>query len=176
MNVMDAVKNRRSVREYADRPIPPEILQRLRDALRYAPSACNYQPWKFIFIQEESQRRAVTQTCKGQNWIAGAPLIVVACGFPDRAYPSMGGVGNSIDIDLAIALDHLSLVAVAEELGTCWIGAFEESALKKVLKVPQEAKIAALMPVGYPARSNLIHPLEESRRKKPTQIFSQETY
>jgi len=176
MNVMEAIKNRRSVRAYADRPIPAEVMGRMRQALRYAPSACNIQPWHFILVQDAKLRQDVATAAKGQHWMAQAPVIVAACGFPDQAYKHMGGHGNSVDIDLAIALDHLTLAAVAEGLGTCWIGAFSEEKVKQFLGVPANVKIVAMTPLGYPASPDLIGPVEENRRKAEAEIFSTDKF
>ena len=88
----------------------------------------------------------------------------------------MGGSGNSVDIDVAIALDHLMLAAAGEGLGTCWIGAFSESEVKRLVGVPRVAKVVAMTPLGYPATEGLIHPLIESQRKPPTEIFSVNRY
>jgi nitroreductase len=176
MEVLEAIKNRRSVRSYDTRPIAPESYQQLQAALRYAPSACNFQPWRFILVEEAALREKVAQACKGQMWMAQAPVIVVACGFAEQAYQKMGGYGNSVDIDLGIALDHLSLAAVAEGLGTCWIGAFHEPQVKELLSIPAEAKVVALMPVGYPASEELNHPVQENKRKKAKEVFSIDGY
>ena len=111
MDVLETIRSRRSVREYADRPIPEELLDRLRAALRNAPSACNLQPWHFIFVTEPELRREVATVANDQLWMAVAPLIVVACGLPGQAYKTMAGYGNSVEIDVAIALDHLTLAA-----------------------------------------------------------------
>ena len=172
MNVLEAITNRRSVRSYSSKPIPPDVMARMRQALRLAPSACNLQPWKFILVQDEHLRQQVAQAAAGQSFIAKAPVIVVACGFPEKAYKHMGGYGNSVDVDVAIALDHLTLAAVEEGLGTCWIGAFDEKALKPVLGVPAEAKIVALTPLGYPASAGLIQPVREKDRKGESEVFS----
>jgi nitroreductase len=176
MEIMEAIKNRRSVRAYDPRPIEPASYQRLRDALRFAPSACNFQPWRFILVEDTQMKANIAEASNGQTWMAQAPLIVVACGFPVQAYKKMGGYFNSVDIDLAIALDHLSLVAAGDGLGTCWIGAFDEQAIKKLLEIPKEVKIVALMPVGYPAGPDLIRPLNEEKRKPEKEIFNLNTY
>jgi nitroreductase len=176
MDVLAAIKTRRSVRSYSPQAIPPEVLERLKYALRAAPSACNLQPWHFILVFEPAGRRKLAEASFDQLWIADAPLIVVACGLPERAYQRMGGHGNSVDIDVAIALDHLTLVAVAEGLGTCWIGAFEESRVKRLLEIPASVKVVALTPVGYPSASDLNSPLDEGRRKPPHEIFSTDRY
>ena len=160
------------MRRYSPRPIPEDTLPRLRDALRLAPSACNLQPWRFIFVTDQKLRAELAQAANQQTFIAQAPLIVVACGFPEQAYKGMGGDGNSVDVDLAIALDHLTLAAVAEGLGTCWIGAFDERAVKRLLDIPQEAKVVALTPVGFPESSRLIRPVAKDERKTEEEVFS----
>lgn len=201
MNVIDVIRRRRSVRQYDGRPIPSEVMQRMKDALRFAPSACNKQPWKFVVVSKSDIKEKIAQAANGQRFIAEAPLIVIGVGLQDRAYKGMGGHGNSVDIDVAIALDHLTLAAAAEGLGTCWIGAFNEkqvkkligaprasklihysilhriaSKMKKLIGVQEAAKIVAMSPLGYPADPNLIHPIEENKRKPMDDIFTYEKF
>jgi len=172
MTVLEAIKLRRSVRAYSPRPIPDDLMQRMRDALRYAPSACNIQPWEFIIVTDASLRRQLARAAKEQLWMADAPVTIVACGHPKLAYPRMGGRHSSLDIDLAIALDHLTLAAVAEGLGTCWIGAFFEDPVKAILSVPEDVRVVAMTPLGYPASDGLIHPVMEAQRKPEAEVFS----
>jgi nitroreductase len=172
MTVLEAIRMRRSVRAYSPRPIPEDVMQRMREALRSAPSACNIQPWRFIFVTEPRLRQEIARAARGQTWMAEAPVTVVACGYPRLAYPRMGGKHSSLDIDIAIALDHLTLAAVAEGLGTCWIGAFSEEQIKPLLGVPAEVRVVAMAPLGYPAAEGLIHPLEAGQRKPESEVFS----
>lgn len=176
MDVFEAIRTRRSVRSYSTRPIPSEVLERMRQALRYAPSACNFQPWHFIFVTDSDLRQKVAEAANGQLWMAQAPLIVAACGFPDKAYKHVGGYGNSVEIDIAIALDHLTLAAVAEGLGTCWIAAFSEKKVKRLLEVPEKVRVVAMTPLGYPALADLNHPLDDSDRKPAAEVFSANRY
>ncbi len=177
MNVLDAIRTRRSVRSYApEKPIPPEVMQRMLQALRLAPSACNIQPWHFILAASDSLRQELAQAANGQTWMAEAPVTIVGCGFPDQAYKRMGGYGNSVDVDLAIALDHLTLAAVAEGLGTCWIGAFDEAKVKALLGVPQQVKVVAMTPLGYPSSPELNHPAAPEARKGEDAIFNLDRY
>lgn len=193
MNVIDVIRIRRSVRRYDSRPIPDEVMQRMKESLRLAPSACNNQPWKFVFVSNTDIKQKIVQAANGQNFIAEAPVIVIGVGFPDLAYKGMGGYGNSVDIDIAIALDHLTLAAVAEGLGTCWIGSFNEERVKEIIDAPRGSKlihysvlhrivskvkkligaplaseVVAMTPLGYPADPNLIHPIEGNRRNPRT--------
>lgn len=176
MDVLTAIRTRRSVRSYSARAIPADVLERMRTALRCAPSACNLQPWHFILVHDAELRRQVARIAFDQLWMSTAPLIVVACGLPGEAYQHMGGRGNSVDVDVAIAVDHLTLAAVAEGLGTCWIGAFDEAKMKRLLGVPAAVKIVALTPLGYPASADLIAPLDEGNRKPAAVVFSKDRY
>ncbi len=176
MDVMQAIRIRRSVRSYQETPIPAELLDRLFEALRLAPSACNYQPWRFIVVTNPETRTRLAAACRNQAFIAQAPVVIVGCGFPAKAYQRMGGSGNSVDIDVAIAFDHLMLAAAEAGLGTCWIGAFEEKAVKEILGVPEEAKVVALTPLGYPSEPGLLRPAEESRRLPRAQVIAFERF
>jgi nitroreductase len=148
----------------------------MRQALRFAPSACNYQPLHFILVEDPEIRRKLAEVANEQLWLADAPVIVVACSLAGNAYKGMGGCGNSADIDATIALDHLTLAAVAEGLGTCWIGAFDEAGAKKLLQIPPEAKPVVMTPLGYPQSADLIHPVDGSDRKPAGELFSIDGY
>ena len=175
MNVFDAIKMRRSVRSYAAKPISADVMTRIRNMLRLAPSACNLQPWHFVLVTDAAVRQEIAQASHSQLWVAQAPLIVVGCGLVQQAYKKMGGCGNSVDVDVAIALDHLSLGSVAEGMGTCWIGAFDEIKVKALLNIPDQFKVVAMMLVGYPASAEMNH--EETGSRKPeTEIFSTDRY
>ena len=176
MDTLQAIKTRRSVRSYSSRPIPDDVMSRMRQALRYAPSACNFQPWRFIFVTDPDLRKEVARASNDQLWLADAPVIVAGCGLPEHAFKNMGGYGNSADLDVTIALDHLTLAAVAEGLGTCWIGAFNEVEVKRLLEVPAHAKVVAMTPLGYPADPSLIAPLSEGDRKVESDLFSTDRY
>lgn len=176
MNVFEAIQIRRSVRSYSSKAIPEPVLERMRTVLRAAPSACNFQPWHFVFVSDSSLRQTIARASFNQGWIAEAPLIVVGCSYPDQAYKRMGGSRNSAEIDVAIALDHLTLAAVAEGLGTCWVGAFDEQAVKRHLNIPDLVEVVALTPLGYPTTPDLIRTLDSAHRKPPAEIFSYDRF
>jgi len=176
MDVMETIRTRRSVRAYRSDPIPGELLEQVTEALRLAPSACNNQPWRFILVCDADLRRRVAEAAHGQMFMAAAPVVVVGCGDPARAYPSMGGYWNSIEMDVAIALDHLALAAAAAGLGTCWIGAFDEAAVKGLLAIPPGIKVVAMMPLGYPAEAGLLRPVARGERRPRDQVFSRDRY
>lgn len=148
--MIEAIKSRRSIRKYEPTPIPEDKLQTVLNAARLAPSAKNLQPWKFVIVRDEDIKRALIPACNNQKWIAGAPIIIAACAIQDEAYGMMGGYMNSYPVDVAIALDHLTLAAASEGLGTCWIGSFSEEKVKTVLNIPRDVKVVALTPLGFP--------------------------
>jgi nitroreductase len=150
VEVIEAIKSRRSIRSYKSKPITDELLQKVLGAARLAPSANNAQPWKMIVVRNEEKKLKVAQAANNKNWLAEAPVIIVACGIPDDADAYMGGYMNSFPVDVAIALDHLTLMAASEGLATCWIGHFNEDKLKDLLEIPEDIHIVALLPIGYP--------------------------
>jgi nitroreductase len=150
MKVLEAIQKRRSVRKYKENPIPEEALLRVLEAARLAPSGKNFQPWKFIIVKDKALKEKLARASAGQYFIARAPIIIVGCGFPDNCYARMGRYMKSWSVDVTIALEHLILQAQEEGLGTCWIGSFEEGEVKALLNVPEEVKVLALTPLGYP--------------------------
>jgi len=150
MKVLEAIQKRRSVRKYKEDPIPEEVLLRVLEAARLAPSGKNFQPWKFIIVKDKALKKKLAEASAGQFFIARAPIIIVGCGFPDNCYARMGRYMKSWSVDVTIALEHLILQAQEEGLGTCWIGSFEEEEVKAILNVPKEVKVLALTPLGYP--------------------------
>ena len=120
------------------------------EAARLAPSGKNLQPWKFIIVRDKELKNGLAHASAGQFFITEAPIIVVACGFPDDCYSQMGRYMKSWSVDVTIALEHLILQAHEDGLGTCWIGSFEEDEIKSILNIPEDVKVLALTPLGYP--------------------------
>lgn len=149
MNVIDAIKKRNSVRNFLDKPIEEKKLREVLEAGRVAPSAKNRQEWRFIVVKDREVRRKIVEAAKGQSFVGEAPVIIVACAIDDGYVMTCGQL--SYPIDVAIALDHISLAAVELGLGTCWIGAFYEDKIKEILGIPNGVRVVDLMPIGYPA-------------------------
>ena len=161
MEFYEAVQKRLSVRSYKPDPIPEDVLARILEAGRLAPSAKNLQPWKFIIVKDPEGRKALVPACRGQGSVGEAPVVICACAVTEQAWKGMGGYWTAEAVDIAIALEHIMLAAAAEGLGTCWIGAYTEAEVKKVLAIPENVKPIALTPLGYPARES------KPRRRKP---------
>ncbi len=170
MDIYEAIQTRRSIRSYQKKSVPDDILRRVLDAARCAPSANNIQPWKFILVREAERRKKVARLSWNQSFIAEAPIVVVACGLPTQG--QIGGYASSVLVDVAIALDHLTLAARAEGLGTCWIGAFDNEGLKSLLRIPRELQIVAVTPLGYPSREIT----QPGRRKNLPEIIAAEEF
>lgn len=150
MDILEVMKNRRSIRKYRPDPIPEELLNKVLSAARVAPSANNAQPWKLVIVRDEELKRRLVQACAGQKFIAEAPIVIVGCGLPDDAYATAGGYMNSFVMDVTIAMDHLILAAASLGLGTCWIAAFKEEKVKDIIGISSDARVVALTPLGYP--------------------------
>ncbi|MBD3414579.1 MAG: nitroreductase [Candidatus Aminicenantes bacterium] len=171
MSVFDVMKSRRSIRKYKSRSIPDDVLIRVMEAARVAPSGKNLQPWRFIIVKDPKKKEQLAVASRNQSFVAQAPVVIVACGYPDRCYQHQGDYMKSWPIDVSVALDHLMLMAWEEGLGTCWIGAFYEDEVKKVLSIPDEVKVLALTPLGYPA-----HQSKDRGRKELGEIISYDEY
>lgn len=153
MDLMEAIKTRRSIRRFKEVPVPESLLKDALNAARLAPSADNTQPWKFVVVRDEQTKLRLAAACNGQKFIAQAPVVLVACGLPDEAFQTVGGYMSSHVIDVSIAIDHLTLAAHASGLGTCWIAWFKEDKVREVLGIPEDVRVVALTPIGYPAET-----------------------
>ena len=149
MEVHEAIAKRYSVRTYQDKPVEADKLARVLEAARLAPSGSNRQPWKFVVVTDAEIRAKLVPACRDQKFVGAAPVVIAGVGLmPDRM---MGCDVPGDPVDVAIALEHIALAAVAEGLGTCWIGAFIQDQVRDVLGVPETAKVIDLMALGYPA-------------------------
>ncbi len=151
MDVYEAIRTRRSIRAYSDKPIPDDSLRRVLDAARLAPSAKNRQEWRFIVVKDAVQRKKLAETTKEKPFVGAAPVVLAFCAT-ETLYEMPNGLKGGI-VDVSIALSYLTLAARAEGLGTCWIGAFFEEKAREVLGLPAGARVIALCPIGYPAEN-----------------------
>lgn len=174
MDFYTVIHTRRSVRSFTKDQIPSTALHRVLRAVQIAPSGSNRQPWKFILVRDEGLKQNLATLCGDQTFIAEAPLIIVACGYalPINRGGYMGEM--SMLLDVAIAFTQLILAARAEGLGTCWIGAFDNTAVKKLLEIPAGYEVVAVTPLGYPSDVNAF--IESTNRKNVSEIVSENTF
>ncbi len=161
MDVFEAISKRYSCRAYEDRSIEQTKLARVLEAARFAPSAKNFQDWRFVVVTDADTKTKLAEAACGQHFVAGAGAVVVACSNNDHVMTCGQAIGP---IDVAIALEHIALQAVAEGLATCWIGAFQTNKVRDILGIPADIAVIELMTIGYPAdrqRSPRREPIEK---------------
>jgi nitroreductase len=163
MDTLEAIRTRRSVRKYSDRPVEEEKLQVVLEAARQAPSWANMQCWRFIVVQEQAVKEEISRLSyveaffgplgyksnPAQNALAEAPLVIVACADPAKSGDLRGQ--QYYLADLGIACQNLMLAAHAQGLGTVFVGVFDEEALGELLDIPPSIRVVGLFPLGYPA-------------------------
>ncbi|MGA3060127.1 MAG: nitroreductase family protein [Candidatus Bathyarchaeia archaeon] len=147
MEFMDVVATRKSVRSYADKPVEEEKLVKVLEAARLAPSWANKQCCRYIVVKDKTKIQELASGFNG--WLQQATVIIVACADPKDSGDRNGM--NYYLVDVGISMQQLVLAATDMELGTCWIGAFDEAKIKKTLGIPENIKVVAMTPVGYPA-------------------------
>jgi nitroreductase len=177
MHFMDLVKQRVSVRKYSSKPVPRDVIDICLEAARLAPSACNSQPWSFVVIDDEKAkdeivRKSMSGIYSSNKFVMTAPVIIAAITEHSTYIARMGGMLRNVKynlIDIGIACEHLVLQAEDVGLGTCWLGWFDEKAVKKVLGLPKSAKVDIMICLGYPeerllTKKKMRKSLEEMRR------------
>jgi nitroreductase len=164
MNILDLAKKRKSIRKYQTKQIEKEKLEYVLEVAKNAPSACNNQPWQFIVIQTQ-EKLAEIKTCYKRDWIKQAPTIIAICGNHETSWKRKDTDNKDhLDIDIAIAIDHMTLAATEQGLGTCWVCAFNENKCAEILNLPENIEPIALLPIGYPLISE--EPIKRTPRKE----------
>ena len=151
MEFIELAKKRFSSRSYKKQSVEEEKLIKILEAGRIAPSASNNQPWIFIVVREESNRLSIARTYK-RDWLKEAPVIIVICGDHSISW-KRSDKKDHCDIDIAIAVDHMTLQAAELDLATCWICNFNSLRCAEILNLPPHIEPIALLPVAYPADS-----------------------
>ncbi len=161
MELLEAIRARHSIRKYQNQPVEPGKLQAILQAATEAPSASNLQPYKIYVVRDATRKQKVALAALGQEFIGGAPLVLVFCADTARAQ-ALGHPReqNYSFQDTVIAMAYAQLVAADQGLASCWIGAFDERQLARVLELPDMIRPVALMPLGYAAEK----PAEAPRR------------
>lgn len=163
MDILDAVKGRRSVRAFKSQVVPAEVVEKLIEAARWAPSAGNIQPWEFIIVRKPEIRKRLSEAALDQAFVEKAPVVIVVCADETRSSAGYGIRGKTLYCiqDTAAAIQNIHLAAYSLGLGTCWVGAFREEEAAEALKIPLGMRPVAIIPVGYPAE------FPPPRRRRP---------
>jgi nitroreductase len=141
MDVKEAIRTRRSIRKWSDRPLEKGTINELMESVRLAPSGHNGQQWELIVVTERDRLEGLVPICNNQKHVGEAGAFIFIVTDPSAKW---------VHVDPAIALDHLTLRARAMGLGTCWIGAFDEARMRKFLEIPDEKVAVIGMTLGYP--------------------------
>jgi nitroreductase len=149
MDFYDLVKKRSSIRSFdKERAVPDDVLYRILNAGRMAPSAKNLQPWRFHVVRSPEMLKKI-YPCYSRDWIQSAPCFLIVTGKRNNAWVRNQDGYNSLETDLAIVMDHLVLAATWEGMGTCWIAAFDPAILHDALQLSPTEELFAFTPLGY---------------------------
>jgi len=152
MSILEIIKNRRSIRKFQRKEIQRELIDKLGEALIWAPSAGNLQSRKFYFVSNQKIKKELAMAAPNQDFVATAPLIIVGCTDEKTAlrYGERGKNLYSI-CDTAASIQNMMLLAHNEGLGSCWVGTFNDKEVAKILNLPENLRPIAIIPIGYPA-------------------------
>jgi nitroreductase len=163
MEFPELIQKRYSVRAYRPDQVEEDKLNRILEAARMAPSACNLQPFQIIVAHSAGRENEFLRIYP-REWFVQAPLILCVCGLPSSAWVRKDG-RNYFETDAAIAMDHMILAATDEGLGTCWIAAFDAAAAREVLRLPKNVEPLLFTPLGYAAD------LPSAKERKPLSVL-----
>jgi nitroreductase len=162
MDVLEVIRSRRSIRRYRPDLVDEGTLRQVLEAARLAPSASNSQDWRFVVVRDPATRERLFAASKGQELVRQAPVVIGACAETDGRIMTCGQAAYPINV--AIALDHLSLAAWSLGLGTCWVGRFDEREAKEAMGIPERIRLVQIMALGWP---------DESPAPRPRKAFEE---
>lgn len=173
METLDCIHSRASVREYKSDPVPDAAISEIIEAATQAPSSGNVQDWEFVIVRTSEGRSALASAAFEQGFVAKAPVVIVVCSDTERisnAYGERGKTLYSVQ-NTAAAIQNLMLAAWDRGLGTCWVGAFSEDAVRDAVVLPSNARPFAIITLGYPADRQA-----KPRRKPVDRVMHWETF
>ncbi|NLJ42808.1 MAG: NAD(P)H nitroreductase [Bacteroidales bacterium] len=170
--MLELILRRQSDRKYSDRPVEEEKLERIIEAARMAPSACNAQPWKFVVVNDPEKlgrvAKAASAKVLGMNmFVEQAPVLIVIVRESPNFSSKAGGLIKSKDyshIDIGIAAENICLQAAAEGLGSCILGWFDEKEVRSILGIPGSKRVELIISLGYSLSEY------RQKRRKPKEI------
>jgi len=173
MDVLDAIKGRRSIRAFKSQDVPSKVLKELIAAAGWAPSAGNIQPWEFVIVKDPRRKRRLAAAALNEMFIEEAPVVIVVCANEVQSGLGYGARGVTLYClqDTAAATQNILLAACALGLGACWVGAFYEEEVRKVVNAPRGVRPVAIVPVGHPAEKPSPRP-----KRSVTEIIRYETF
>jgi nitroreductase len=156
-------EQRYSCRSFDTAPLEGAAVEAVLEAARWAPNGGNLQPWRFVVVLDSSRRRTIADAAYGQGFLAQAPVVITVCAVPDESASKYGPRGRELYClqDTAAAAENILLAATELGLGSCWVGAFDETAIRRVLDIPQNWRPVALIALGRPTEA------EPQRSRRP---------
>jgi len=169
MEFEEVLEKRHSIRAFQDKEIPKDKLNRIIKAVLSCPTAGNLQSYRVWVVKDKEKKATISKAAFGQTFVADAPVVLVFCASPGAASPKYGTRGRELysTQDATIATTFAHLTAVAEGLGSCWVGAFEPEAVIKALDLPQNMVPVSILPIGVP-----VHEGTKTARKPLKDIFT----
>lgn len=149
MKFIELAEKRCSIRSYKPEPVSDEQLNEVLEAGRLAPTACNLQPFQFVVVRKKENLEALAKGYPG-DWFKEAPAVIAVCTQPSDAWKRKSDERCLVDVDAAIAADHMTLAAADIGLGTCWVGAFDPKIVRKALGIPRTVEPLVLLTLGRP--------------------------
>ena len=180
MDFMELVKCRQSCRQYLPKTVEQEKIEQCLEAARLAPSACNSQPWKFVIVDDPQLKTSIAEKTFGRvmsfnHFTMQAPILAIIVSERQNLTAKIGNIVRKKafnQMDVAIAAEHFCLAATEQGMGTCILGWFDESAVKKILHIPKQKRIELIITAGYPASEEIL----PKKRKSLDQISSYNKY
>ncbi|OYT40722.1 MAG: nitroreductase [Candidatus Altiarchaeales archaeon ex4484_43] len=152
MDILDTIKNRRSIRHFSSRNVESDKIDKILEAAKWAPSAGNLQARDFILIKDPKIRDKIATAALNQGFISEAPIVIVVCANMRRSGYRYGHRSESLYCiqDATASIQNMLLMAHSMGLGSCWVGAFDEEKVREILGIPPEVRPVAIIPIGYP--------------------------
>lgn len=173
MEVLEAIRNRRAVRQFKPDIVDDESLKKILDAARWAPSPFNIQPWEFIVIKDKETLKAISKVARYAGYLEAAPMAIAVVVPPiDNKFSWIESIGEP-KFAAAIAAQNIMLAAWDMGIGSCWVSTDREKAAK-ILKLPGKYFLLAVIPIGYPLSESLKP--EKITRKPLESMIMYETY
>ncbi len=148
MSILETIKNRGTIRKYLPKSIPKEEMSKIMESARLAQSAANRQPWQFILVSEPSIKKKLSVAARNQSSVNDASSVVVCLADPLQA--ARVGPFEGFLVDLSIAIENMALTSWELGIGSCWIGAYDEKEVKRLLGIPEDIRVVSLLTLGYP--------------------------
>ena len=152
MEILEVLKKRHSVRKFKDKEIEKEKIQLILEAANSAPSAGNLQAREIFLVKDNQKKQELTEAALGQDFIAETPIVLVFFANPQRSASKYGQRGEELYCtqDATLSAAYAWLQAIELDLGTCWVGAFDDEAVKEVLEIKEDWQPVVILPIGYP--------------------------